>query len=107
MKTWSQYCKYRENTLDDAESINPGNDEIDTLLSRMIGLAWKGHNQTTRAFFNRLSTIDPQIAEDYDKIKQSRDPAAENNPINNHPSSDHERYEKPIADQGEGTDGFN
>lgn len=106
MKTWSQYLKFKENALDDAESINPVNDEIDSSLNRLIGLAWKGHNQTTRAFFKRLATIDPQIAEDYEKIKQSRDPAAENSPISSRPK-EREVYEKPIADQGEGMDGFN
>lgn len=50
------------------ESINPSDEGEGAALTRMAEIAWKAHNHETRAFFQKLSKIDPEIAEEFKRL---------------------------------------
>lgn len=101
MKTFSEYLKIRENEDNqEPSSLNPTESGNSSALFRMIRLAWKAHNSETNAFFKKLASFDPEIAEEYQRLDDS-DLALPNRKKD----SDQDEIRPPSADTGSGLNG--
>ena len=79
MKSFAEYVKFRE-SLDSSDQEIPSSSDMNqtSAVERMARIAWKKHNQDIRSFFEKLSSKDPEIAAEYERIEKIKAPTAYN-----------------------------
>jgi hypothetical protein len=104
MKSFRDYFRLRENALvpveGEEESINPSDNDEGKVLFKLIHLAWKNHNATTKAFFRKLAQVNPEIASELGHLNNdSAEP-----PTNERPEhqKDKDVVRPTLADTGSG-----
>lgn len=73
MKSFSQYVKYRESSIGNAEDqdekpLNPSESNDMNILYKLIRIAWRDFNPKTKEFFNKLAMSSPEIANEFKQL---------------------------------------
>jgi len=105
MKSFSSYVKIRESGIpeddDGVESINPSDNGDDSVLFRLIRMAWKKHKSRTKNFFEKLATIDSEVASEFERIDKTSTDLSKN--TERRPFGDIDVIRPPESDSSQGS----